>query len=69
MHERLSRYYNEAIVNNNINENLSSSDSQLGSTSSAENTLMKSLLPLENAGRSGFKMVTIFSGKRAEHFS
>ena len=35
---RLNRYYNEAIVNNNKNKNLSSSDSQLGSISSAENT-------------------------------
>ena len=34
---RLNKYYNEAIVNNNKNKNLSSSDSQLGSISSGEN--------------------------------
>ena len=35
---RLNRYFNEVVVNNNKNENLSSSDSQLSSISSAENT-------------------------------
>ena len=45
---RLNRYYNEAVVNNNKNENLSSSDSQLSSISSSENTLKDALVKIKH---------------------